>query len=86
MSRKRKVVQYPVFFFADSLGLPLETVITKAMKKGWTIDGCILDFLLGAIQAGWSKGKVQSDIKELRLFIEVPDRWLFWADGALDNL
>lgn len=91
MSKRKKADNSrPIFIAVDRLGLPLEDGVAVAVKKGWTVSAAFLDFLLGAVDAGWRPEKVRSDIREacgpLRLFCDFDaERWLFWADGAFDE-
>ena len=85
MGRKHKAPQNPIFFAVDSWGIPLEIAIGTAERKGWTTDACLFDFLLGAVKAGWTQKKARGEIKELRLFLSLPDKWIVWADGGFDT-
>jgi hypothetical protein len=79
MSRRR--ITHPIFVAVDAWGIPLELCITVATKHGWTPNQALLDFMLGALDAGWSRTKVASDLRELTMFMEIDARLQAWASG-----
>ena len=90
MSKRAKADNsWPVFVGVDRLGIPLEDAIEAAVRQGWTPDGALFDFSLGAAGAGWSKRKIHSAVREaignLKRFHTFDEGWLFWADGAFDD-
>ena len=79
-----KVRTYPIFVGVDRLGLPLEVAIDTAVKRGWTVNAALLDFVLGASQAGWTLTKVRSDVREfLGLTLLTPSP--YWRQWSLPN-
>lgn len=70
----KKAPEHLVFFSCDSLGIPLEMVIERVTSRlGITTQHAIGNFVEGARKAGWKESKIKADLRELDLFIPLPD-------------
>ena len=70
-----------LFFFADTLGLPLPDSVAHLKSKG-LIDNAqefllLCEYVADACKAGWSNAKIRSELREAKgCGVNVPDMLL----------
>ena len=64
------------FQLFDTHGIPLEMILKHAVAAGLPLDWVVLLFVSDALRAGWKKTKIQSELRELRLFgFAIAEEW-----------